>query len=294
MKYKEIVPKVNAILKQYEYPLTLRQVYYRLVAEDGGIDNTRSNYNSLSKILVKARERGEVDYRQIEDRVRSTAMDHYALPGPVDLYGMMANHIEYAASKYRRNPWLDQDNYVEVWLEKDALSTVVSRIATKVFCVPVAVNRGYGSFSFIREGAERIESNDKSLHILYFGDFDPSGEDMVRDLQKRIVQYGKGERIATVHKIALTKAQIRQYNVPESLAKEKDKRTKAFIEKHGSKTAELDAIEPRVLQEMVKTAIEEYISPPLWNESIDKSSDDMQQINEMVSKIKRCISEAVV
>jgi len=291
MKYNKIVPKVNAILKQYEYPLTLRQVYYRLVAEDGGIDNTRSNYNSLSSILVKAREREEVDYRRIEDRVRNTAIDHYALPGPMDLYDMMASHIEYAASKYRRNPWLDQDNYVEVWLEKDALSTVVSRIATDKFCVPVAVNRGYGSFSFIKEGASRIESNDKSLHILYLGDFDPSGEDMVRDLQKRIVKYGKGKRIATVHKIALTKAQIRQYNVPESLAKEKDVRTRSFIEKHGSKTAELDAIEPRVLQEMVKTAIEEYISPVRWNESIDKS-DDRQQISEMVDRVKRCISDS--
>jgi hypothetical protein len=60
MKYNEIVPKVNAILKQYEYPLTLRQVYYRLVAA-GDIENMRSNYTSLSSILVKARERGEVD-----------------------------------------------------------------------------------------------------------------------------------------------------------------------------------------------------------------------------------------
>jgi hypothetical protein len=92
----------------------------------------------------------------------------------------------------------------------------------------------------------------------------------------------------------ITKAQIRHYNVPESLAKEQDKRTKAFIEKHGSKTAELDAIEPRVLQEMVKTAIEEYISPPIWNESIDKSSEDMLQINEMVDKVKQCISEAAI
>ena len=291
MKYNEIVPKVNAILKQYEYPLTLRQVYYRLVAA-GAIKNTRSNYKSLSKILVNAREREEVDYRRIEDRVRSTIQDNYALPGPQDLYAMMEGHIQYIADKYRRNPWLDQDNYVEVWLEKDALSTVVSRMATDVFCVPVAVNRGYGSFSFIKEGAGRIESNDKSLHILYFGDFDPSGEDMVRDLQNRIVKYGKGERIALVHKIALTKAQIKKYDVPTTPPKEDDVRTKAFIEKHGSKTAELDAIDPKDLQTMVETAIKKYIVPDRWNESVDKSSEDRQQITEMVDTIKHCMAEA--
>jgi len=293
MKYNEIVPKVNAILKQYEYPLTLRQVYYRLVAA-GDIDNTRSNYNSLSKILVNAREREEVDYRRIEDRVRSTIEDDYALPAPMDLYDMMAGTVEYMADKYRRNPWLDQDNYVEVWLEKDALSTVVSRIATDQYCVPVAVNRGYGSFSFIKEGAGRIESNDKSLHILYFGDFDPSGEDMVRDLQNRIVKYGKGERIALVHKIALTKTQIKEYDVPTTPPKEEDVRTKAFIEKHGSKTAELDAIDPTDLQNVVKAAIEEYIDPARWNESIDKSSNDRQQISEMVDRVKRCISDSII
>lgn len=293
MKYQEIVPKVNAILKQYEYPLTLRQVYYRLVAA-GDIENTRSNYTSLSSILVKARERGEVDYKRIEDRVRSTIEDDYSLPNPAALYEMMANTLDYAANEYRRNPWLDQDNYVEVWLEKDALSTVVSRIATDIYGVPVAVNRGYGSFSFIREGAERIESNDKSLHILYFGDFDPSGEDMVRDLQNRIVKYSSGERMARVHKIALTKAQIKEYDIPEVPPKEKDVRTEAFIEKHGSKTAELDAIDPKVLQVIVKEAIENYIDTRRWNATNDKSIEDKQQITEMMITIKRCMSDAMI
>ena len=281
------------ILKQYEYPLTLRQVYYRLVAA-GDIGNTRSNYTSLSSILVKAREHGEVDYKRIEDRVRSTIEDVYSLPNPTALYEMMAATLDYAANKYRRNPWLDQDNYVEVWLEKDALSTVISRIATDIYGVPVAVNRGYGSFSFIREGAERIESNDKSLHILYFGDFDPSGEDMVRDLQNRIVKYSSGERMARVHKIALTKAQIKEYNIPEVPPKEKDVRTEAFVEKHGSKTAELDAIDPKVLQVIVKEAIENYIDPRRWNATNDKSIEDKRQITEMMITIKRCMSDAMI
>lgn len=207
---------------------------------------------------------------------------------------MMAATLDYAANKYRRNPWLDQDNYVEVWLEKDALSTVISRIATDIYGVPVAVNRGYGSFSFIREGAERIESNDKSLHILYFGDFDPSGEDMVRDLQNRIVKYSSGERMARVHKIALTKAQIKEYNIPEVPPKEKDVRTEAFVEKHGSKTAELDAIDPKVLQVIVKEAIENYIDPRRWNATNDKSIEDKRQITEMMITIKRCMSDAMI
>jgi hypothetical protein len=256
----------------------------------GDIENTRSNYTSLSSILVKARERGEVDYKRIEDRIRETNLDRYALAGPQNLYDMMTRTLDYAANQYKRDPWLDQENYVEVWLEKDALSTVVSRVSTDLYQVPVAVNRGYGSFSFVRDGAERIGSIDKSLHILYFGDFDPSGEDMVRDLQKRIVRYSQGERLVRVHKIALTKEQIRQYDIPESLAKPDDTRTKAFIAKHGSKTAELDAIAPNDLQDMVKTAIEEYIDPKKWQESNDKSTEDKQQIRKKLDAMKTCLS----
>lgn len=293
MKYGDIVPKVNAILKQYEYPLTLRQVYYRLVAA-GDIDNTRSNYTSLSSILVKARERGEVDYKRIEDRVRTTIQDNYALPDPTELYARMTGQVGYMAQQYRRDPWLDQDNYVEVWLEKDALSTVVSRIATDAYCVPVAVNRGFGSFSFIKEGAKRLASieGDKPTHILYFGDFDPSGEDMVRDLQKRIMLYGAPG--AAVHNIALNEEQITAWKLPPAPVKKSDTRAKKFIEANGDKAVELDALDPVDLQNVVKNAIEKYIDPARWNESVDKSSDDRQQISEMVDRVKRCISDSII
>ena len=119
-----------------------------------------------------------------------------------------------------------QDSHVEVWLEKDALSTVISRIATDKYGVTVAVNRGYGSFSFIKEGAERLSRFvDKSIHILYFGDFDPSGEDMVRDLQKRIMLYGAPT--ATVHKIALTKDQVKAWKLPSAPVKNSDKKLRS-------------------------------------------------------------------
>ena len=111
-------------------------------------------------------------------------------------------------------------------MEKDALSTVISRIATEKYGVTVAVNRGYGSFSFIKEGAERLSRFvDKSIHILYFGDFDPSGEDMVRDLQKRIMLYGAPT--ATVHKIALTKDQVKAWKLPSAPVKNSDKKLRS-------------------------------------------------------------------
>ena len=292
MKYNEIVPKVNAILGQYQYPLTLRQVYYRLVAAEV-IGNTRSNYTSLSSILVKAREREEVDYRRIEDRVRNTIEDGYALADPGELCKLLSNILDYAATSYKRDPWLDQDNHLEVWLEKDALSTVISRVATDIYHIPVAVNRGYGSFSFIKEGSKRLSQFiDKSIHILYFGDFDPSGEDMVRDLQRRLKLYGAPT--ATVHKIALTPGQVKKWRLPPAPVKTSDRRAAKFIKAHGDISAvELDALDPEDLQGIVKDAIEAYIEHSRWQEAIDRSTDDRGKIVAAIGNVKVYLSDAL-
>ena len=69
MKYDELIGKVNQILSEYSMRLTLRQIYYRLVA-DHGLPNKRSSYNQLSSQLVKAREKGQVNANRIEDRTR--------------------------------------------------------------------------------------------------------------------------------------------------------------------------------------------------------------------------------
>jgi hypothetical protein len=292
MKYNEIVQKVNTILGQYEYPLTLRQVYYRLVAAEV-IANTRSNYTSLSSILVKARERAEVDYRRIEDRVRNTIEDRYALADPGELQELLSGVLDYAANNYKRDPWLAQDNHLEVWLEKDALSTVISRVATDVYHIPVAVNRGYGSFSFIKEGTKRLSQFvDKSIHILYFGDLDPSGEDMVRDLQRRLKLYGAPTAI--VHKVALTPTQVTKWQLPPAPVKRSDKRAAKFIESHGDISAvELDALDPENLQAIVKDAIEYYIDPRRWQEAVDKSTADKEKIVAAIGNVKGYLSDAL-
>ena len=125
----------------------------------------------------------------------------------------------------------------------------------------------------------------KSIHILYFGDFDPSGEDMVRDLQKRIMLYGAPT--ATVHKIALTKDQVKTWKLPPAPVKKSDKRAAKFIEAHGDISAvELDALDPEDLQNIVKTTIEGYIDPVKWAAADAATRDDREQIDQKIEEIR--------
>jgi hypothetical protein len=179
MKYDILVEKVNQILASYAVALTLRQVYYRLVAA-GLIPNTRSNYNQLSSQLVRARESGDVDDSRITDRSRR--IEDVSFDSPESFIDVCRSTLE---QQYVRRFWDSQPVYCEVWVEKDALSQVLAE-AVYSFNTIVAPSRGYSSYSYLRDAGNRISqycNGSKPAAILHFADHDPSGIDMSRDLQ---------------------------------------------------------------------------------------------------------------
>lgn len=173
--------QINSIIREYQAQnmrLTLRQLYYQLVSRDV-IPNKQAEYAKLSKVLVEGRMAGVVDWSAIEDRLR-TAEKPPAWDTPADL-------MDSAISQYAKPRMRDQDNYLEVWVEKDALSGVLS-IVTEEYHVPILVNRGYSSVSAIFDSYKRFRAameRGQKIKILYLGDFDPSGMDMIRDVTAR-------------------------------------------------------------------------------------------------------------
>lgn len=288
MRYEETVKNVNEVLEQYDVALTLRQIYYRLVA-DYGLENVVTNYKTLSAILVKARERGEVDDSGIEDRVRSTIGGDWGYDSPERFLEDKLNELRGAADGYTRAMWEDQEYYVEIWIEKDALSRIISDEAKKSR-VLTAVARGYSSYTFAKDGADRIQENGegKKIVILHFGDFDPSGLDMTRDLKTRLIRYGAGD--IELRRVALTPEQIRKYKLPPAPAKKSDSRTAKFIAEHGDAVVELDALKPDVLQKLVGDTIDTYVDIEKWNakhELVKKEREEVRKkIAEMLEKFK--------
>ena len=130
MKYTLVVTYVNDILSQYIMKLTLRQIFYRLVA---GYEypNTKSAYNQLSKQLVKARERGDVDATKFEDRSREFLGGDYEFNSLEEFVTYQFETFLDSPNYYARKIWSSQPEYVIVFVEKDALSRVISTVAEK-------------------------------------------------------------------------------------------------------------------------------------------------------------------
>ena len=210
-------------------PMTVRQVYYQLVSRQI-IPNSRTAYQSVSNALVDARREGLVPWEWIEDRNRR--------PRRVSTWGGLADFADTCRRAYRREVWATQPVYIETWLEKDALSGIFED-ALDPYCVALNVGRGYDGWSSIQRAAARFNSKPVPVSVLYFGDFDPSGQDMIRSLIERLATFDCHPEVV---KCALTRDDIAQYELPPDFAKKTDTRTARFIAANGDISVELDAL----------------------------------------------------
>ena len=285
MRYGEIVSHVNEIFGQYDMPLTLRQIYYRLVA-DFGMPNRRSAYNTLSRMLVRAREQGEVDDTRIEDRSRETLGGDFGFPGPEEYLKYKIDNFRRVS--YQRKMWEFQPRYIEVWVEKDALSRVISAITNK-YSVVVCPSRGYSSYTYLKRMAveDRFQKyTDKPIVVLDFRDHDPSGIQMTEDLQNRLDRYG-GDLDITVNRIALTIEQVRRYKLIPNPTKIADPRSPKYHLLYGNECWELDAIEPSELQRIVKESIIDFIDASLWKLTIEQSKREQKDLEKRIAELAR-------
>ena len=260
-----MLERINTILEEYRndgYVLTLRQLYYQLVSKDI-IPNNDREYAKLSNILKKGRLAGIVDWSAIEDRVRVPKLPYWVR----DVQHAIQDTIE----QYRINRMQGQQRNIEIWVEKDALSNVLFRVTSK-YHIRLMVNRGYSSISAMYDAHRRLRSGDV---ILYFGDHDPSGKDMVRDIRERMKEFG---REVDVRPVALTMEQIRRFNPPPNPAKITDPRAKWYIREYGRTSWELDALPPRELIRLAEEAVEELIDLDQYNRCLDREQRDIEEL----------------
>lgn len=286
MKYSMVVTYVNDVLSQYTIKLTLRQVFYRLVA-GYGYPNTTSAYTQLSKQLVKARERGDIDETRIEDRSREFLGEDYGWGSPEDFVTYRFETFLNSPTYYARKMWTTQPEYVIVWVEKDALSRVISTVADQ-YNVTTCPSRGYASYTYIKEALARLPE-DKHVTILHFADHDPSGIDMTRDVKERFHDYSNIDLV--IERIALTHDQVQHYELPPNPTKRADPRAEGYIAQYGNECWELDAIEPMELQRMVSEAIARHIDSNIWNQTCEQMQREKEELKKMFSSIKNLLTE---
>jgi len=246
----ELINVADEIIRDYSdqgYDLTLRQLYYQFVARDI-IPNAQKEYKRLGSIVNDARLAGMLPWDAIVDRTRQIQMNsHWNTPGDI---------ISSAAESFQIDTRADQPNYIEVWVEKEALAGIVGG-AGEELDVPHFSCRGYVSQSAMWRASHRFlkaRRNGQELHILHLGDHDPSGIDMTRDIRDRLRIF---QVDVNVNRIALNMDQVHQYSPPPNPAKLTDSRAGDYIAQYGYDSWELDALDPSILDDLIHTHVKE-------------------------------------
>jgi hypothetical protein len=262
----ELIEKCNDILDRYHaegYDMTLRQLYYQLVSA-GEIPNNQREYNRLGVIVNDARLAGLIDWDYIVDRTRNVrSLAHWDEPSDI---------LEAVSQQYLIDKWEGQEFRPEVWIEKDALAGVFERVCNSLD-VPMFSCRGYTSQSEMYAASVRFSGyadNNQTPYILHFGDHDPSGMDMTRDIGDRLSIF---ETDVEVNRLALNFDQVEAFQPPPNPAKITDSRAKVYIKRFGSESWELDALPPDVLAGLVREQIESLLDDNLWQEAVEKENE---------------------
>ena len=269
--------QTNEIIDEYAaegYRLTLRQLYYQLVSRNI-VANTKAEYGKLSGLLVKGRMAGFTDWDAIEDRIRVPRLPYWV--------NGVEDALDDTVAAYRLDRMKGQENYIELWVEKDALSGVLMPI-TNEYHINLMVNRGYSSCTAMHDAFTRIEAAvgcGQRATILYLGDHDPSGLDMVRDIRSRLETFGADTNVLDVIGIGLTMNQIQEHNPPPNPAKITDPRAKGYIRLFGPTSWEVDALNPKVLHALVRNNVERLIDRELFNQRIEQEARDKETLREL-------------
>ncbi|MEN8151414.1 MAG: hypothetical protein ABFS86_16475 [Planctomycetota bacterium] len=235
------------LVVRQDRPMTVRQVFYRMVSI-GAIGKTEAEYkNVVIRLLADLRLSGLLPFEWIADNTRWQRKPR--------TYSSLEAALENTARTYRRALWDTQERYVEVWLEKEALAGVLLDV-TDPFDVPLMVTRGYSSLSYLYRAAEDIVRIGKPAVLLYFGDHDPSGVDIPRNVMARLEEFAPTMDIE-MRLIAVTRRQIEEMDLPTRPTKRTDSRSAGFR----GESVEVDAIPPAVLRDLARAEIEAFIEP---------------------------------
>jgi hypothetical protein len=233
-----------------DQPMTVRQVFYQLV-QRGAIEKSEPEYQqTVVRLLTSMRLAGELPFSWIVDHSRRRLV--------TETHTSMAEAVEDTARFYRKSALRDAPAYVEIWVEKDALSGIMWDV-TSVYDVPLLSSKGMPSLTYLHTTAEqmRIEwrYRDRPTYLYQFGDHDPTGALIPKTIEARLREFCPDVDF-TVERVALTEAQITEHRLPTRPTKREGNRHAKGFE---GESVELDALHPRTLKALVTEVIERHI-----------------------------------
>ena len=267
------------IAESYHGNITLRALHYQLVAR--GMVNDINHYKKVVNAMIDARWAGEISFDAFLDHERETIGTTGFKATDVESTADQAKiQIKAWATSYSKNRWENQPIYPEVFIEKKALQGVFERPCRRW---DVALNpcKGYPSLTFLHDACNRFkeaESNGKTPVILYFGDYDPSGEDIPRSIHDNLLKMGVD---VEVKRIALMEDQVRKWKLPPAPTKITDTRSRNWDD---IGQVELDAVEPNQITKLCEGAIKDIFDSDLYDELMEQEKEEKEEFREILKR----------
>lgn len=262
-------------------PLTLRQVFYQLIMKSH-LENHLSSYGMLSKLVKHGRIDGYIGWDEIEDKGRA----FHDLTGWTNAQEFLNDSLKEFLTGYRRNLLQNQKAYLEIWIEKESLSEIFYKIAAK-YSVRVVISGGFTSVSMLNDYKKRISmASGKHPVLLYFGNFDPSGVEMLKAMEITL-RDEMGVKNIQYKRVALTAEQISYYELPHVPRQLKltDRRAKKHIARFGELAVELDALSPVILKEIIVKAIESELDMRLFQKEQELYREELEKLSSVKKQI---------
>src|SRR5665648_353414 len=267
VNWEPIIRRAAEVVSEYETPPTLRALFYRLFQVEQLIPNTEYAYSRLSRLSAQGRREGW--FPPLADMGAGVSRPQ-SFASPVDSF-------KWLIKTYRRDRAEGQPYTIYAAIEKeshlDALTTWFWE-----YGVPCIALGGYGSQTLmgeVQQDVKRTRSTAPSV-LLYAGDFDPSGEDILRDLRKRTDCWD------VVRQVALRVDQVLDWNLPQNPGKTTDARAKAFAEKYGAVVqVELDAllgIEENRLRDLYLAELGQWWDEDVYQKALEAEDADVDAL----------------
>jgi len=259
-------------------PASVRAVCYRLFVAGLIPSMEKKHTNRVSVQLASARENGIIPWEWIVDEARrAERVTTWANPQEI---------LAACVSGYRRDYWVEQPAWIEVWSEKGTVRGTLSPVLDR-YGITFRVMHGHGSATVLHDVAEMADESDKQLTVLYVGDRDPSGMDMSeRDLVARLDRYGNQSTVDIVRVAISERDTTLEAHVPSFAAsdKTKDPRYRWYVQNYGDRCWELDALSPTILRDRVEAEILARLDRVAWNHATKIEAAEIESMKRFLTR----------
>jgi hypothetical protein len=238
------------LIAEEENPATVRGMYYRAVSR-GIVPKTDSGYDLVQRTLLGMRREGLLPWFWITDTSRRV--------WGYRRFGDMKSYAKHVAANYRADYWTNSPVNVEIWCEKDAMQGVLAPVVIEEFGLNLYVSKGQSSESYIYEAAEELRADGRPTVVYVLSDFDPAGFRIADVIDRKLGAFLEGDVTIEAHRIAVTHQQIVELALPTRSVKRTDHGAPAFMARYGDVSAELEAMPPNLLRQLVREKLESHM-----------------------------------